>query len=89
MSRANAFSSKEASPISGSTLKTETGAARVVVDLEPDADPPKVLAIGPDPAGDLLEVIWVDRVDTELVIHAMDLRPKFYDLLPTGEDPTS
>lgn len=62
--------------------------AVVVVDLEPDADPPKVLVIGPDPAGNLLEVIWLDLVDTELVIHAMELRPKFYDLLPTGEDPT-
>ncbi len=62
--------------------------AIVVVDLEPDADPPKVLAIGPDPAGNLLEVIWLDLVDTELVIHTMDLRPKFYDLLPTGEDAT-
>jgi hypothetical protein len=62
--------------------------AIVVVDLEPDTDPPKVLAIGPDPAGNLLEVIWLDLVDTELVIHAMALRPTFYDLLPTGEDPT-
>jgi hypothetical protein len=62
--------------------------AIVVADLEPDADPPKVLAIGPDPAGNLLEVIWLDLVDTELVIHTMDLRPKFYDLLSTGEDPT-
>lgn len=62
--------------------------AIVVVDLEPDADPPKVLAIGPDPAGNLLEVIWLDLADTELVIHAMDLRATFYDLLPTGEDLT-
>ena len=62
--------------------------AIVVVDLEPDADPPKVLAIGPDLAGNLLEVIWLDLVDSELVIHAMELRPTFYDLLPTGEDPT-
>ena len=62
--------------------------AIVVVDLEPDTDPPKVLAIGPDPAGTLLEVIWLELADTELVIHAMGLRPTFYDLLPTGEDPT-
>ncbi|MFV0257777.1 MAG: hypothetical protein ACK5PP_04935 [Acidimicrobiales bacterium] len=47
-----------------------------------------MLAIGPDPAGNLLEVIWLDFADAELVIHAMDLRAKFYDLLPTGEDPT-
>jgi hypothetical protein len=34
--------------------------AIVVVDLEPDSDPPRVLAIGPDRAGNLLEVIWVE-----------------------------
>ncbi len=62
--------------------------AIVVVDLEPDADPPKVLAIGPDPTGNLLEVIWLDLADTELVIHTMDLRPKFHDLLPAPEDLT-
>ncbi len=63
--------------------------ALVVVDLDPDADPPKVLAIGPDPAGNLLEVIWLELAEVELVIHAMPLRPVFYDLLPTGEDPTT
>ena len=62
--------------------------AIVNVDLDPDADPPKVLAIGPDPAGNLLEVIWLELAETELVIHAMELRPVFHDLLPTGEDPT-
>jgi len=62
--------------------------AIVIVDLEPDADPPKVLAIGPDPAGNLLEITWLDLADTELVIQAMELRPIFHDLLPTGEDPT-
>lgn len=62
--------------------------AIAVIDLDPDADPPKVLAIGPDPAGNILEVIWLDLVDTDLVIHAMELRLTFYDLLPTGEDLT-
>ena len=43
----------------------------------------KALAIGPDPAGNLLEVIWVELdLGVELVIHAMPLRPRFYDLLP-------
>jgi len=62
--------------------------ALTVVDLEPDADPPKVLAIGPDHAGNLLEIIWLELADgAELVIHAMALRPTFYDLLPfPGED---
>lgn len=59
-----------------------------VIDLEPDADPPKVLAIGPDPAGNLLEIIWLELADdVNLVIHAMPLRPTFYHLLPqTTED---
>lgn len=64
--------------------------AIVIADLDPDADPPKVLAIGPDLAGNLLEVVWLELADdVELVIHAMQLRPVFYDLLPTAEDPTS
>lgn len=62
--------------------------AITIIDLEPDADPPKVLAIGPDRAGNLLEVIWLELADdAQLVIHAMPLRPTFYDLLPfPGED---
>lgn len=55
----------------------------VVADLEPDADPPKILVIGPDLAGNLLEVVLVELADEEvLVIHAMALRPVFHDLLP-------
>lgn len=46
-----------------------------------------MLAIGPDPAGNFLEVIWLELADdVELVIHAMVLRPTFYELLPPGED---
>lgn len=61
--------------------------ALVVVDLEPDADPPRVLAIGPDGAGNLLEIIWLEFPGrAPIVIHAMPLRRTFYDLLPTGED---
>jgi len=38
--------------------------------------------------GNLLEVIWLELAnDVQLVIHAMALRPTFYDLLPpAGED---
>ena len=61
--------------------------AITVVDLEPDADPPRVLAIGPDRAGNLLEIIWLDASEEDqLVIHAMKLRPTFYELLPGGEN---
>lgn len=60
----------------------------VVVELDPHGDPPKMLAIGADPAANLVEVIWLELAhDVELVIHAMALRPMFYDLLPTEEDP--
>jgi hypothetical protein len=57
-----------------------------VFDLDPDADPPKVLAIGPDNTGNLLEVIWLDLDDDrDLVIHAMPLRPSFFSLLADEE----
>jgi hypothetical protein len=62
--------------------------AAILHALDPESDPPKVLAIGPDSAGNLLEIIWLELFDdVNLVIHAMPLRPSFYDLLPqSGED---
>jgi len=61
--------------------------AVVVVDLDADSDPPKVVAIGPDRAGNLLEVILLELAEGELLaIHAMPLRPAFHDLLPQGGD---
>jgi hypothetical protein len=52
-------------------------------DLDPDADPPKILVIGPDRSANVLEVILLDFPDSPLlVIHAMRLTRKFYDLLP-------
>ncbi len=60
--------------------------ALVVVDMDPDADPPKVLVIGPRSDGQLLEVIILSLADDrELVIHAMALRPTFHNLLPQGD----
>ncbi len=62
--------------------------ALAVIDLKPGSDPPRVLAIGPNHAGNSLEVTWLELADdVELVIHAMRLRTTFYDLLPKrGED---
>lgn len=55
----------------------------VSFDLDPDADPPKVLVIGPDSAGNLLEVIVLILADDGMIaIHAMKLRRHFYELLP-------
>jgi len=60
----------------------------VSVDLEADADPPKILVIGPDTAGNLLEVIVLVLEDDRLIaIHAMRLRRQFYELLPGEEGP--
>ena len=54
--------------------------------FDPDADPPKVLAIGPDTAANLLEVIWLELDDDrDLVIHAMALRTTFFSLIPNQE----
>jgi hypothetical protein len=59
--------------------------AMVVVDLDADADPPKVLFIGPSQDAQLLEVIILNLADDrQLAIHAMPLRPTFHDLLLQG-----
>ena len=64
------------------------GHAVAVIDLDPEADPPKVPAIGPDTAGNLLEIIWLELAgESQIVIHAMALRPVFWDLLPGPEEP--
>ena len=56
--------------------------AMAVFDLDLEGDPPRVLAIGPDPSGNMLEVIWLELSDGErLVIHAMALRPAYFTLL--------
>jgi len=58
----------------------------VVVDLDPNQEPPKVLAIGPDNAGNLLEIIWLEfDARREVVIHAMGLRLAFQGLLEDWE----
>jgi hypothetical protein len=55
----------------------------VVVDLEPDGDPPKPLVIGSNRAGNMLELNVLDLADERLlVIHATPLRSQFYELLP-------
>jgi len=54
-------------------------------DIDPDNDPPKSLAIGPDKAGNLLELLYLQLEDDDLIIHAMPLRDVFARFL-TGED---
>ena len=60
----------------------------VSFDLDPNADPPKILVIGPDSAGNLLEIIVLVLGDDRLIaIHAMKLRRQFFELLPGEEGP--
>jgi len=57
-----------------------------VVDLDPESEPPKVLAIGPDQSARWLEVIWLRLLDRDLVIHAMKLRTVFERFLEVDGD---
>ena len=57
-------------------------------ELDLDEDLPKLLFIGPDPAGNLLEVIGIELADDILlIIHALACRPKYLRLLrkPGGD----
>lgn len=73
--------------VPGEDIAHATSHPLVVVDLDADADPPKLLAIGPDRAGNMLEVIMLELAEGRLLaIHAMPLRRSFYDLLPRGGD---
>ena len=55
----------------------------MVADIDPDADPPKLFVIGPDTAGNLLELVMLILIDDRLLaIHAMPLRRAYYRLLP-------
>jgi hypothetical protein len=59
----------------------------VVVDLEPEADPPKLLLLGPDVAGNVLEVIILLLAnDRSLAVHAMPVRKGYLALLPRTEE---
>lgn len=54
--------------------------------LDADSDPPKLLFIGADGAGNLLELIGGEVADEVLLIwHAMRCRDKYLHLLPRGE----
>jgi hypothetical protein len=50
--------------------------------LDEDTDPPKLLVIGPDSAGNLLELIGGEFVEGDVIWHAMACRKQYLDLLP-------
>ena len=51
-------------------------------EVDPDHDPPKLLFIGPDPAGNLLELIGGEFGDDLWIWHADRCRPAYLKLLP-------
>lgn len=57
----------------------------VVVDLDADGERPRLLLIGPDRSGNLLEVIVLLLADERrMAIHAMRLRAVYLPLLGRG-----
>jgi hypothetical protein len=53
------------------------------VPLDDDGPPRRELRLGPAVSGNLLEIVVLLLDDgTELIIHAMRMRPKYRDLLP-------
>ena len=55
-------------------------------DIDIENEPAKSLCIGPDRVGNLLELLYLQATEQDLVIHAMPLRPAFRTYL-TGERP--
>lgn len=53
-------------------------------DIDIGHEPTKSLCIGPDRAGNLLELLYLQATEQDLIIHAMPLRQVFRTYL-TGE----
>ncbi len=65
------------------TASTPAQRALVAYSLEGDEGPVRELRLGPDRAGNLLEIVVLLLDDQrQLVIHAMRMRPKYRELLP-------
>jgi len=47
-------------------------------------DPTRYLVLGPDRAGNFLELVVIDRPQGPAVIHAMPMRTRYRRLLPPG-----
>ena len=56
-------------------------------EIDPDNDPPKILFIGPDHSGNLLEVIGGELADVLLIWHADKCSPEYLTLLPPQGEP--
>ena len=53
-----------------------------VIEIDPEQDPRRVLTIGPDLAGLLLEIVSLSLDEGDVVIHAMKLRRTYRSYLP-------
>lgn len=53
-----------------------------IIEVDPEQDPRRVLTIGPDPTGLLLEIVSLSLDEGDVVIHAMKLRPTYRSHLP-------
>ncbi|MYH42871.1 MAG: hypothetical protein F4017_05320 [Acidimicrobiaceae bacterium] len=53
-----------------------------IIEVDPEQDPRRVLTIGPDPTGLLLEIVSLSLDEDDVVIHAMKLRPTYRSHLP-------
>ncbi len=59
---------------------------RLVADLDDDTTPARTLVLGPDPAGNMLELVVLHFDDgRNMVIHAMPMRRQYENLLPPQE----
>jgi hypothetical protein len=62
------------------------GHALTVYPVGEDDEPPRELRLGPDRAGNLLELVVLLLDDgRNLIIHAMPMRPRYRPLLTRGE----
>jgi hypothetical protein len=63
--------------------------AQLVAELDDDTTPARTLVLGPDPAGNMLELIVLHLDDgRDMVIHAMPMRRQYENLLRPQEPPT-
>ena len=67
--------------LTGDEIRHAWANAVAFFDIDREHEPIKSLCIGPDTAGNLLEVLYLQLPDVELVIHAMPLRAAFRVLL--------
>ena len=62
----------------------EHGLKHALLVEEIGEDPTRYLVLGPDRAGNLLELVVLDRPQGPAFIHAMPMRTKYRRLLPPG-----